>query len=135
MNTQNKYKTITIPLFNSLNHINSFKILNNIFIAELQVKDNTTINNGVALIDKTTRTLRYEFILPKDHSHNIEFESDVTITYEIINSKLHLVNIDALYAEDYIENIESNYNIFPIYNNGSINFSSDNDNTTFNTAC
>lgn len=135
MKTQNKYKTVTVPLFNNSNGINNFEIINNKFITEQEIKESTAFNNGIASIGNISSTLRREFILPENHSQHIDFESDVTITYEIINDKFHVIEIDALYAEDYIENIESNSNIFPTYCNGYITFNSDNDDTTFNTAC
>ena len=135
MKNQNTYKTVTVPLFNNSNGINNFEIINNKFITEQVIKESTAFNNGIASIGNTSTTLRYEFILPENHSQNIDFESDVTITYEVINNKFHVIEIDALYAEDYIENIESNSNIFPTYCNGYITFNSDNDDTTFNTAC
>ncbi|MFD1294519.1 hypothetical protein ACFQ5N_11800 [Lutibacter holmesii] len=129
MKTQNTYKTIKVPLFNK------FKIVNNKLITEQEIKENSSFKNGLASIGNKTTIVKHEFILPKNHTQNIDFESDVTITYEVKNNQLHVVEIDALYAEDYIENIESNFNIFPTYNNGYITFNSDNDDTTFNTAC
>lgn len=132
MDTQHEYKTVKIPLFNSFNGLNNFRVLNNKFIIEQQINESSTINNDLAGIATITTNIRHEFILPEKFSKNIDFESDLTITYKIINNKLHLINIDALYAEDYIENIESNLNVYPIYSNGSINYSLDDHNTLLN---
>lgn len=133
MNTE--YKTIKVPFFNNFKGLNIFKIEENKFIAEQQIEENTKIDNGLLSIGKKITSLRYEFILPKGYTQNLDFESDVTITYEAKNNKLFLINIDALYADDYIENIESNNNVYPVYKNGYISYISDYEDTDLNTAC
>lgn len=133
MNT--KLKTIKVPFFNNFNEVNKFQIINNIFIAEQQTKESNKFNDGLVSIGNETTTIRYEFILPKNYIQPLDFESDLTITYEIKDNKLHLVNVDALYAEDYIEDIESNINVYPVLKNGCINFYQEDNDNTFNTAC
>lgn len=135
MKTNKDFKTVKVPFFNNFNEVNNFQIVGNKFIAEQQIKESNKLNDGLISIGNITTTIRYEFILPENYTQNTDFESDVTITYQIIDNELHLVNIDAQYAEDYIENIESNANIFPFFKNGGINFSSEIDNHTFDTAC
>lgn len=135
MKSNTSFKTVKVPFFNNFNEVNNFQIVGNKFIAEQQIKENNKSIDGLISIGDVTTTIKYEFILPLNYRKNVDFESDVTITYEIKDDELYLVNIDALYSEDYIENIESNTNVYPIFKNGCINFNEDNDNSTFNTAC
>lgn len=135
MKSNTPYKTVKVPFFNNYNEVNNFQIIGNKFIAEQRIDESNKSNDGIISIGKITTTIRYEFILPKNYIQSLDFESDLTITYEIKDNKLHLVNVDALYAEDYIENIESNTNVYPIFKNGCINFNEDDSNNTFNTAC
>lgn len=135
MNSNTQYKTIKIPFFNNFEGFNNFDIIGNKLIAEQQIKENSKSDNNLISIEQKITTLRYEFNLPENITLDLDFESDVTITYEVKENELYLVNIDALYAGDYIENIESNINVYPILKNGYIDYICNSDETILDTAC
>ena len=135
MDSNNNYRTIKIPFFNNFNGLNNFDIIHNKFIAEQQIKERSKLTDGIIAIGNKITTLRYEFILPDNYTRNLDFESDVTITYEVKGNELYLINIDAQYSEDYLENIESNTNVYPVFINGYISYISENEDTTLGTAC
>ncbi|SNR53429.1 hypothetical protein SAMN06265371_104375 [Lutibacter agarilyticus] len=135
MDTNNNYRIIKVPIFNNFNGLNNFEIINDKFIAEQQIKENTKLTDGIIALGSKITTLRYEFNLPDNYIQNLDFESDVTITYEVKNNELYLINIDAQYSEEYLENIEANTNVYPVFNNGYISYISENEDTTLGTAC
>lgn len=135
MDSNNNYRTIKVPFFDNFNGINNFNIINNKFIAEQKIKENSKLTDGIISIGKKITNLRYEFILPENYIQNLDFESDVTITYEVKNNELYLISINAQYSEEYLENIESNTNVYPVFNNGYISYISDNEDYTIDTAC
>ena len=134
METLNKYHTIKIPLYNQSNTINKFEITGNKFIAVQQNSTLYKVNDGLFSSDGNNTSKQFTFILPENHMQKLDFESDLTISYEIINDEFHLVKINAMHSEDYIEMIESNTNVFPIFNNGSICFNSEFNTANFNAA-
>jgi hypothetical protein len=117
MKTPIEYQTIKVPFFNNFNGKNEFKIIDNKFIINQ--------NNSKKL----------EFIMPKNHKQQLDFESDLTITYQIIDKKFHLINIDVLYSDEYIQIMESGCNLYPELVNGYIKFNKYEDPTNLNTAC
>ncbi len=135
MDTNNNYRTIKVPFFNNFNGLNNFDIINDTFVAEQQIKENTKLTDGIIALGSKITTLRYEFKLPDNYIQNLDFESDVTITYEVKNNELYLINIDAQYSEEYLENIEANINVFPVFNNGYISYITDSEDSTLGTAC
>jgi hypothetical protein len=135
MDTNNNIRTIKVPFFNNFNGINNFDIRNNKFIAEQQIKENSKLTDGIISLGTKITTLRYEFNLPDNYIKNLDFESDVTITYQVKDNELYLINIDAQYSEEYLENIEANINVFPVFNNGYISYLSENEDSTIDTAC
>lgn len=135
MDTNNNYRTIKVPIFNNFNGLNNFDIINDKFVAEQQIKENTKLTDGIITLGSKITTLRYEFNLPDNYVQNLDFESDVTITYEVKNNELYLINIDAQYSEEYLENIESNTFVSPVFNNGYISYIIGNEDTTIDTAC
>ena len=135
MDTNNNYRIIKVPFFNNFNGLNNFNIINDKFIAEQKIKESSKLTDGIISLETKITTLRYEFNLPDNYIQNLDFESDVTITYEVKDNQLYLINIDAQYSEEYLENIESNANVYPVLNNGYISYISENEDTTIDTAC
>jgi len=129
METLNNYYTIKIPLYSKSNTSNSFEIVGNKFIIDQQISKSSMVDH-LSTINKINNSDSFAFILPENYSQQLDFESDLTITYKIINNEFHLIKIDAMYSEDYIDMVESNTNIFPILKNGYITFNTD---TTANT--
>lgn len=135
METLNKYHTVRIPLYNQSNTLNKFEIKGNKFIATQQTNGLYKVSDGLFSSDGLNTSNQITFVLPENHNQKLDFESDLTISYEIINGEFHLIKIDAMYGDDYIEMMESNSNVFPIFKNGFISFSSENNAANFNTAC
>lgn len=134
METLNKYNTIKIPLYNQSNTLNKFEISGNKFIVDQQNNGLYKISEGLFPSDGTNNSKRITFILPENHTQKLDFESDLTISYKIINGEFHLVKIDTMYSDDYIEMIESNTNVFPVLKNGVICFNSAYNTSEFNAA-
>jgi len=134
METLNKYHTIKLPLYNQSNTLNKFEIKGNKFIATQQTNGLYKVSDGLFSSDGVNTSKQITFDLPENHKQKLDFESDLTISYKIINGEFHLIKIDALYSEDYIEMIESNSNVFPVFKNGFISFSSENNTANFHAA-
>jgi len=134
METLNKYHTINIPLYNQSNTINKFEITDNKFIVVQQNSVSYKVKDYLFSMDSKKTSKKITFILPENHKQKLDFESDLTIFYEIVNCEFHLIKIDAMYSDEYIEMVESNTNVFPIFNNGVICFNSALNTSNFNAA-
>jgi len=142
MELVNKLRTITIPLFNESNGFNSFKKVDNKFVVEYEIPQKKTenflsINKAGYKINNCSfqKLEKIEFFIPKGFELNLDFESDVTITYENINGDFYLHKINVLYSEDYVEIMESGWNLYPQLVNGKMKFSKQNYKVNINSAC
>jgi len=134
METLNKYHTIKIPLYNQSNTVNKFEITGNKFIVDQQNLRPYKVTENLFSTDGINRSEPFTFILPENHKQELDFESDLTISYKVIKGEFHLIKIDAMHSDDYIEMMESNSNVFPLLKNGFISFNSENNASNINAA-
>lgn len=142
MELVNKLRTVTIPLFNQSNGLNSFQKVNNKLVIEYEMPQKKTENflsinkAGYKINNCSFQKIEIlEFFLPKGFKLNLDFESDVTITYENINGGFYLKKINVLYSDDYVEIMESGWNLYPELVNGKMKFSKQNHKVNINSAC
>jgi hypothetical protein len=142
MDSNKNYKTVTIPFFNPSNGVNKFEFVNNKFIVEYEIPQKRkqpilSLNKKGYKINNYSfpKHERLEFIIPEDYSQNLNFESDVTITYEDINGVFYLLKIDAMFSEDYVEIMDSGYNLYPEFVNGQLKFTNLDFQININSAC
>ena len=142
MDSINKYKTIKIPFFNQSNGVNKFEFVNNKFIVEYEIPQKR-IQNMLSLNEKGYKLNncsfkkyeKLEFIIPEEYPKNLNFESDLTITYENINGEFYLLRIDALFSDDFVEIMESGWNLYPELVNGKLKFRNLDFRLNLNSAC
>jgi len=142
MDSINKYKTIKIPFFNQSNGVNKFEFVNTKFIVEYEIPQKRN-QNMLSLNEKGykinncsfQKNEKLEFIIPDNYPKNSNFESDLTITYENINGEFYLLKIDALYSDDYVEIMESGWNLLPVLVNGKLKFTNLEFQINLNSAC